>query len=76
MTEIMGEFIVEFTRFVDYAKRLGDPRLVPVSLGWDSLNWGVSLRGHIASGPVVYFTSSGTIRVDYHTTSTQVTTKS
>ena len=24
-----------------------------MSLGWDSLNWGVSLRGHIASGPIV-----------------------
>jgi hypothetical protein len=33
----MGEFIVEFTRFVDCTEGLGDPRLVPVSLGWDSL---------------------------------------
>jgi hypothetical protein len=47
-----------------------------VSLGWDSLNWGVALRGHIASGPVVYFTSSGAVGVDYRTTSTEVTTES
>jgi hypothetical protein len=37
MTEIMGEFIVEFTGFVDCTKGLGDPRLVTVSFGWDYL---------------------------------------
>jgi len=48
----LGEFIVEFTRFVYCDEVLGDPRLVPVSLGWDSLTYGVALGVHIVSVPV------------------------
>jgi hypothetical protein len=55
----MGEFIIEFTGLDDFFEGLGDPRLVLVSLGWDSLTWGVALGGHIVSGLVLYFTSSG-----------------
>jgi hypothetical protein len=47
-----------------------------LSSGWDSLTWGVTLGGHIISGLVVYFTSSGTAGVGSPTTSAEVTTES
>jgi len=37
MKKIMGEFIVEFTTFVDCAEGMGNPRLVLMFLGWDYL---------------------------------------
>jgi len=71
----MGEFIVEFTGLEDCAKGLDHPRLVSMSLGWDSLTWGVALGGHIISGHVVYITSLGATGVGSPTISTEVMTK-
>lgn len=71
-----GRFIVEFTGLEDCAEGLGNPRLVPVSSGWASLTWGVALGGHIISGHVVYFTSSGATGVDSPATSAEVIAES
>jgi hypothetical protein len=40
MTETTKEFSTEFTRFVDSVEGLGDSRLVPLPLEWNSLTWG------------------------------------
>jgi hypothetical protein len=68
MIRIMGEFTIEFIGLKYCAKGLGDPRLVPLSLGCDSFTWGVTLGGHIVLGPEVYFTYLGTVGVDSPTT--------
>jgi hypothetical protein len=72
----MGYLLVEFIELKYFTEGLGDPRLVHVSSGWDSLTWGVTLGGNIISCPVVYFTSKGVAGVDSPATSSEVIAES